>query len=233
MLDLLGLEHIGDGGIALALIIAAVIIVTIVSGVLRSWLNVIAANNKARNDNEAKKVQNEEKQTTVLEEVGRQLAVSAQAQSGLTTVLETLGKNLTSHDTASSKAHELTHGKIDAALTTMQQVTQAREQRLDKIDTAIGEVPAAVKVELEPQLDTLKALIEQSFDQLSRQIEAKLDQLGSQISPAARRIIKTEIETYMEQNTRRLGALTDILDSIQRMLADQQTENEKESSSDG
>lgn len=196
------LNHLGDGGIALGIVTGAVLIIYLLAGVAKLWLEVSRENNAARNANDAKKTAVDEEQTAVIKEVGQQLQLTRTSQEAVGTTLLQIAQVLRDHDTRAQQVLE----EMKQARDEMRQVGLRR-------DIEVKALPGALREAVEPQLAT----IAQALDLLKKEMTAELERMSSTIPGAVRSVLEQETKQYTEQIVRRLEHLGELIEAVQQV----------------
>lgn len=235
-IDLDGLTHIGDEGIAIALLISAIVFVVTISWVIHNWLKTrrgiarleheramkqITAESdaakdrlEAENRREAERLAVERQQTNVLEDLQRELKRGNQQREADRTIWESLAAAVQQMTTVSTSLNT----RLVEADERMQKISERRDHQYDQLQTRVQSVAGTVKAELQPQIDALCARIEQHMGQLETYISEQLDQLGTTVSEQTRQMLKLEIQTYLQQSTRKLEQVSNVARELTRWL---------------
>lgn len=104
----------------------------------------------------------------------------------------------------------------------MQSVTDARDARLDQIETAIGQVPGAVWEMSDKHLDQvvrdLRAAIDAGFADVNANLVTLFEAQGETLTPALRDMLSAEVERYQKQTERQIDNLALVIHALRKDL---------------
>lgn len=210
MLGELGLEHLGDGGILIAVLIALIILgERVLRPIVEAWLKNINAQNEREHEKEKLRIANDKEQTSVLHSIDQRLiddqhsrAANTEVLTGLTTVVSQMNKNLMTQSTM-----------ITDAIAVMSEVTEKRVQKLDAMHSDIQNVPAAVWEQGDPKLTAIETLLKQYLEGLEERITSRIG-----ADETHRSAVMKAVQTLHENTVEQFGQITTHLQELDNLL---------------
>lgn len=213
-IDLGDLSHIGDAGVAVAVLITVIVVVAMGGWVLREYLRTRREIAKLEHHRELSRIEAEDRrekerldveriQTGILEDLKQELQRSQKQREADRTIWDALTTTVANL----AKAVTTLNNQLEDAEQRMAKVTAARERRLDELEIRIKDVPTDLEARLEPRLVALQAIIEQQFEELAHSLVRQVMQAG--VSPALRQMLEQTVN----------GKVQDILDGINDLTA--------------
>ena len=244
--DLEWVSHIGDNGVATAMVIFGVIL-----GVI--WLLVTRSNNAVRMREMALREQTAQREHTLATAAQQErLALEAetareqvkierqrtQAESDQATALNRLRVTLDTTGVALERISTLiatapTRQDLQDAIHAMHERSAVTDGRFDTVDATLGRIQADVQVVpqetvrlLDPQalINDLRATLQDGMTQNEHGLAQRLETMGAEMSPVMRGFLNQEIQQYAGQVQRQFDKVEAMLRSLRKDLAREGTD---------
>jgi uncharacterized protein HemX len=189
---------------ALVLVLFTFLVVMVwgVKPIVIKWLEVIQENNRARNQNDQKKNEVEERQAKALEELREELKTSRTINEQMLGLIATLPSSKDIQ--AAREAMERRANERDEALAT----------GLSAIHTAIDATPGRVWEAGDPKLNAIKTLLETYLSGMEQRLVERIDPAAR----TARQVVTQELKDLRAQVDRQFGVLFARLEDINAAL---------------
>jgi len=223
-LDIGELSHVGDAGVAVALIILLIVVALALLKLGLEWLKTRQKLAGLEHEREMKRINVEADQTAVLDQMRKDLDGQKEQRDADRAVT---GSLLSAIKQLTTSIDRLNASQADAAQR-MADVTQQREEKLEAMHGDIRDVAGAVQAGLEPQLERLRKTIQDGFKAVEDSIMQRVEQLGEGVTPSLRATLKQEIEAYSRQTARQLENLTGLVEALnpEARIAEKQGQQE-------
>lgn len=230
-IDLDGLTHIGDAGVAVAVLITVIVVVVVGGWVLRDYIRsrreaaefahqlelarIDASKERhavqlaAEDRREKERLDVERAQTDVLKDLREELKRSQRQREADRTIWESLTATVANL----VKAVNNLNVQLEEAEERMAKVTTERKRRLDDLEDRIKNVPADLEARLEPRLVALHAVIEQQFEELAHTLVRQVTQAG--VSPALREMLEQTVNGKVQAILDGIDELSDLITRIE------------------
>lgn len=234
--DLEWITHIGDRGVAVALMIVLIVMAGAIVLVVRMWRDVRLAQIQMERDDRDARRKLEAEQTRERLEIERDRVKAEDKQAA---IMDRLELTLTGTQTAISRLLELvgttpTKADLQAAGATMREWAVAHDQRLDRVhedikavpgevwrlgDPRLGGLTSGIRAGLEPLIADLQETVETGFRRIETGLAERLEALGEEVSPALRGMLNQELAQYQQRTQRQLENIKLLVEALRDDLA--------------
>jgi len=224
-IDIGDLSHVGDAGVAVALIVLLIVVALALWKLGLEWLKTRREIAGLEHEREMKRIQAENGQTEALDALRKGLESQQKQRDADQAVTSSLLAAIRQLTTAVDR---LNASQTEAA-SRMAAVTEQRNEKLNVMHNDIQGVAGVVQAGLEPQMDRLRTLIQDGFEDIEQAIMQQAEAMGEQLTPSLRQVLQQEIQTYSRQTTRQMERLTALVEA----LNPESKAQEKEGQADG
>ena len=217
------LSPLGDAGVAIAVVAGFVIIARAAFGVMSKWLDVSDRNNKAQNENESKRVANEEKQSDLLQKTTTELMRVSDVLSILADRLDVGNCRTATIQTALDSAVAAMHTTADGHGVLLKAMPQEVRRTLQSdFEQLKKDIPQAVETALEKHTRELR----QDIETLSTTLADRVATLSQEIPTKTTLLLRADMAALTAK-------VTALLKAVEKPETQPEPETNQEQSTDG
>lgn len=213
----LGLDHIGDGGVAIALITLLIVFLWVVKSLGTKVLDVWAENNRARNANDADRIKAEDRQAQALEHLEAQLALNHELNGTMLELMQAFRTELGQSAQAMRKRADARDqrlveqsAKVDALAQRLALFPKVVRDAVQPVKDSLDTLPTTVQA----SLDALQANLIQTIVALKAEIDERLDRMSDTLNGASRQTVQREIQAHLSTIESQVLTLTQFLHQL-------------------